>query len=217
MSEKKNRSFNSSDEKNAESFFRSKLKKNYHKTIKDKDTKFRDLDEESVKLTKLKARINFLKNNKDIKDDDFKTNIDDILSSEVKQNVIFKSKNVDETSKTILKGCKRRSEDRVKNLDDKFDEFGNIIKCFCVNNLSKTQSKYIVLKSFEINSQLYKFGKSIEISENVISFLLKNNLIRKLNKYEISKESNKPFHVKKTFGLSELKKSSLINKKKLNE
>ena len=83
--------------------------------------------------------------------------------------------------------------------------------------LTKTQSYFPCLDAFN----------KTNVTLNKWTTLKLDSRLTKVTSYEPNNyrglivdalgESNKPFHVKKTFGLSELKKSSLINKKKLNE
>lgn len=198
MTKKKN-SQTDNELKSAKHYFSKKLETDYKIDRSFNDAKFRDLDDESLKISKIKARIDVLR----------KQNVD--LDSN-----IIKGKGVKELNNTIKIDLKEEIKvtKSKKNLDKSGDYIFNYH--FVENN---QESLYIFcLKNFEINSKLIFSGNIIKIPKFLLIKLLKNQSVRLLNKYEIQQfKKGKSLKVENTIKLSEVKRSQLNNKKKLSE
>ncbi|MAY91240.1 MAG: hypothetical protein CMN00_08755 [Rickettsiales bacterium] len=179
------------DLKKAKNFFKNKLKNSKSSTTEIKEDSFRDLDDESIKISKLSARIDFLKSSlKQVKKDPPKT----IKSKKIKQ--------------------KKEIPDRVINSKKNKDVNGKYLKNFLMNNEIKSSESFVIASDFEINGKLFIAGNIHKLPENLIIELLNKKLIyKKDNIKDKFSDKNKTFFVKETFGLSETKRSSLRNKK----
>ena len=96
------------------------------------------------------------------------------------------------------------------------DNSGQYLKNFKFEDKVGQKIYIFCLKEFEINSKLIKSGTIIKIPKFLILNLLKLNLVRLLNKYEIQKfKKEKKLDISETIKLSEVKRSRLNNSKKL--
>ena len=185
--------------KNAKHYFSKKLEEDYKIDRSFNDAKFRDLDDESLKISKIKARIDVLR----------KQNID------LDNNVIKKkvTKECNDTIKIDLKeGIK------VSKSKNNLDKLGQFILNYQFQEDNQESLYIFCLKNFEINSKLIFSGNIIKIPKFLLIELLKNQSVRLLNKYEIQKfKKGKNLKVGNTIRLSEVKRSQLNNTKKLSE
>ncbi len=180
----------------AKNYYKKKIEQKPTRSIDSEDDKFRDLDSETLKISKLSARIDFLK------------------STLNKKKV---TKKIKKTNKVSEKK-KENPKDDIQIFSKKNkDVNGNPIINFLSND-SNLCDNFIILKDFEINSKLFIAGNINKLPSQLIKILkekklIKSNEIIKKNK----QEKTKTFFVKETFGLSEVKRSKLRNKKNLNE
>lgn len=183
----------SNDLSSAKNFFKKRLKESKQKPKDIIEKGFRDLDKETLKIGELSARI-------------------DILKQSLKKKPIFREK-----KRTYLKKEK-------KNLDDK--KFEKSKKNIDINGLPlrnyifkgdlNSNKECVVLIDFEINEKLYLSGNINKIPSEMIKILINDDVIKLKN--DIIKDKlikNNSFLVKETFGISEIKRSKLRNKKNL--
>ena len=184
-------------------YFSKKLDQKYIIDDEFENAKFRDLDDESLKISKIKARINTLR------------------SKERKVKEKIAEKNQDNLKEeNVTNNLKKSNEEKflihhsIKNLDLN----GNPILNFVLKDDYDDKIKMVVLNNFEINSSLYLSGQTIEIPKYLIIEMISRGIARLLNKHEIQKyKEGNTFKVDETFGLSELKKSKLNNNKKFSD
>lgn len=189
--------------KKAGDFFSKKLQKEYKIDEDFHKEKFRDLDNESLRISKIKARINFLR----AKENDNIKNLNEKSNEETKNH---DNENIYVKKDSIL----FEINDSKKNVDFK----NNPIKNFILKQDPIEKVKISALKDFEINSILIHSGKIVEVPKFLLLEFLSNGFGRLLNKHERKKFNNThSFKVQETFGLSELKKSRLNNDKKFSE
>ena len=186
----------------AKKFFSKKLKNKYQINKDFDDQKFRDLDNQELKISKIKARIDHLRRKEQPR------NKNDLI--------IKKKQNVTETIKKKDSFEENQSIEYSKSVKN-FDSQNIPINNFLLEIGDKETIKILVLRNFEINSEIMVSGKINNIPKVLIVNLLKMGLIRLLNKYEIQQFKNNSFKVKETINLSEIKRSKLINKKNINE
>lgn len=180
----------------AKNFYKKKILNKTNKSADSLGNNFRGLDDEIIKISKLSARIDVLK------------------SSLIKKNKIesnkLKNKSVNIPTK---KKYEKKSSPSIKNKD--------INGLPLINYLSKSinysQNNFVILKDFEINSKLFLCGNINKIPDDVIKILLNKKFIKSNEKTDKDVVFDKSFYVTKTFGLSEIKRSKLRNKRKLNE
>ena len=190
--------------KKAGKFFSKKLDEQYVIDDDFNNAKFRDLDDESLKISKIKARIDFLRNKENFE------------SSENKQDDNDDSIN-DQKELKVKEGFK--TEKFQINVSNKNLDSNNMpLQNFIFKSDDDKKVRVIMLANVEINSKLNKIGKIIEIPKFLLVEIITRGLGRLLNKYEIKKfQDCKTFKVKETFGLSEMKKAKLNNTKKLSD
>ena len=184
-------------------YFSKKLDQQYIIDDEFENAKFRDLDDESLKISKIKARINTLRSKE----------------GKVKEKIAEKNQdNLKEEN--VTNNLKKSNEEKflihhsIKNLDLN----GNPILKFVLKDDYDDKIKMVVLNNFEINSSLYLSGQTIEIPKYLIIEMISRGIARLLNKHEIQKYKEiDTFKVDETFGLSELKKSKLNNNKKFSD
>lgn len=184
-------------------YFSKKLDQQYIIDDEFENAKFRDLDDESLKISKIKARINTLRSKeKKVKEKITEKNQDNLKEENVTNNL------------------KKSNEEKflihhsIKNLDLN----GNPVFNFVLKDDNDDKIKMVVLNNFEINSSLYLSGQTIEIPKYLIIEMISRGIARLLNKHEIQKYKEiDTFKVDETFGLSELKKSKLNNNKKFSD
>lgn len=180
----------------AKNFFEKKLKKNNFNSDSLNKEKFRDLDDEATNLSKLSARINYLK--KSLK----------------KKNEVVKSKKAPKKLKTIKKVEVKPYEPSKKNKDVN----GKSIRNYFSDKSDLSPEKYVMLCDFEINGKLFIAGNINKMPSDIIKKLLSDNIIKsKIDSYNKISQTQNSFYVKKTFGLSEVKRSKLRNKKNFNK
>ena len=185
------------DLKKAKNFYKKKIQNKINKVSDAIGKNYRGLDDETVKISKLSARIDILKDSL-------------IKKNEIKPNKI-KKKIVNSSVKK--KKYERKSTPSIKNKDINGVPLINYIsksKCISKNN-------FVILKDFEINSKLFLSGNINKLPEDIIQMLLVKNIIKSIEKTSSSHNFNNRFFVKETFGLSEIKRSKLRNKKNFNE
>tara|TARA_A100001035_G_C27709100_1_gene466283 strand:+ start:54 stop:662 length:609 start_codon:yes stop_codon:yes gene_type:complete len=184
-------------------FFSKKLDQKYVIDDEFENAKFRDLDDESLKISKIKARINTLR------------------SKEKKVKVKITEKNQDKTNQESIKENLKQSNTEkfvINNSTKNLDSNSNPILNFLLKKDNDDKIKVVVLNNFEINSSLFLSGQTIEIPKYLIIEMISRGLARLLNKHEIQKyKESYTFTVNETFGLSELKKSKLNNNKKFSD
>ena len=184
-------------------YFSKKLDQQYIIDDEFENAKFRDLDDESLKISKIKARINTLRSKE----------------GKVKEKIAEKNQdNLKEEN--VTNNLKKSNEEKflihhsIKNLDLN----GNPVFNFVLKDDNDDKIKMVVLNNFEINSSLYLSGQTIEIPKYLIIEMISRGIARLLNKHEIQKYKEiDTFKVDETFGLSELKKSKLNNNKKFSD
>ena len=180
----------------AKNYYKKKIEQRPTRSIDSEDDKFRDLDSETLKISKLSARIDFLKstlNRKKVTKKIKKTNkVSEKKKEEPKDNIqIFSKKNKDVNGNPIINFLS----------DD--------------SNLSEN---FVILKDFEINSKLFIAGNINKLPSQLIKTLVEKKLIKSNEMIKNSKKAKtQTFFVKETFGLSEVKRSKLRNKKNFNE
>ncbi len=179
------------DLKRAKSFFKKKLTKNNRKdSLKEKN--FRDLDDETIKISKLSARIDFLK-------DSLKKKKTSKIKS-VKNKISQKKKNIE--------------PERYKESEKNKDINGIPIINYLTQFEELSTNSFVILKDIEINSKLYLAGNIHKLPNDLIIDLLKAGCIQQKNDAQnYKKEQQKSYFVKETFGLSEIRRSSLRNNK----
>jgi len=184
-------------------FFSKKLDQKYVIDDEFENAKFRDLDDESLKISKIKARINTLR------------------SKEKKVKVKITEKNQDKTNQESIKENLKQSNTEkfvINNSTKNLDSNSSPILNFLLKKDNDDKIKVVVLNNFEINSSLFLSGQTIEIPKYLIIEMISRGLARLLNKHEIQKyKESYTFTVNETFGLSELKKSKLNNNKKFSD
>ena len=181
------------DLKKAKNFFKKKLENQKSNSSGLKDQKFRAVDEETVKISKLSARIEFLK---------------DKLNKRKKKETV---KITNETLKKAKKVQKTRIFTKsIKNRDIN----GNPLLNFQSKFKEKNSNSYVIIKDFEINSKLFLAGNVNKLPNDIILELIEKGMIQKLGySSNHSQKDNGIFYVDKTFGLSETKRSKLRNTK----
>lgn len=185
-------------------FFSKKLDEQYVIDDDFKNAKFRDLDDESLKISKIKARIDFLRNKENLE------------SSEKKQDDNDESLN-DQNELKVKEGF-NTEKFQIKVSKNNLDSNNMPLQNFIFKSDDDKKVRVIMLANVEINSKLNKIGKIIEIPKFLLVEIITRGLGRLLNKYEIKKfQDYKTFKVKETFGLSEMKKAKLNNTKKLSD
>tara|TARA_Y100000813_G_scaffold194873_1_gene175854 strand:- start:70 stop:678 length:609 start_codon:yes stop_codon:yes gene_type:complete len=184
----------------AKRFFSKKLEVDYTIDKSFEESTFRDLDDENLKISKIKARIDVLR----------------------KKNKNLDSKNTGSYSAEKLEEYENTSNTNINdNLkifqsNTNVDNSGQYLKNFKFEDKVGQNIYIFCLKEFEINSKLIKSGTIIKIPKFLILNLLKLNLVRLLNKYEIQKfKKEKKLDISETIKLSEVKRSRLNNSKKL--
>ena len=184
-------------------YFSKKLDQKYVIDDEFENAKFRDLDDESLKISKIKARINTLR------------------SKEKKVKVKITEKNQDKTNQESIKENLKQSNTEkfvINNSTKNLDSNSSPILNFLLKKDNDDKIKVVVLNNFEINSSLFLSGQTIEIPKYLIIEMISRGLARLLNKHEIQKyKESYTFTVNETFGLSELKKSKLNNNKKFSD
>ena len=173
----------------AKSFFKKKLVKNDNISSSLTDDNYRDLDKETIKISKLSARIDFLK-------DSLKKKVAQTPKKQIKKKIKQEKKNI---AKKYELSKKHRDVD------------GKPIYNYLSNSNTLTTEKFVILKDFEVNSKLFISGNINKLPENLIIDLIEKKIIGQLSKYK--ENQKKSFFVKETFGLSEMKRSSLKNSK----
>ena len=187
----------SDDLKKAKNFYKKKFQNKINKVSDSIGKNYRGLDDETVKISKLSARIDILKDSL-------------IKKNEIKPNKT-KKKIVNVTVKK--KKYEKKSIPSIKNKDINGVPLINYIsKSRCIS-----QNNFVILKDFEINSKLFLSGNINKLPEDIIQMLLTKNFIKSIKKTSQSHIFDNSFYVKETFGLSEIKRSKLRNKKNLNE
>jgi hypothetical protein len=177
----------------AKSFFKKKLVRSDDISSSLQDDNYRDLDNETIKISKLSARIDFLK--------------DSLKKKKAKpQPKKLLKKNPQVEKKKIVKKFELSKKHKDIN--------GKPIHNYFSNSNIITTDKYVMLKDFEVNSKLYISGNVNKLPEDLIIDLIEKKIIGQLSKYENNNQNQrKSFFVKETFGLSETKRSSLKNSK----
>ena len=187
----------SDDLKKAKNFYKKKFQNKINKVSDSIGKNYRGLDDETVKISKLSARIDILKDSL-------------IKKNKIKPNKT-KKKIVNATVKN--KKYEKKSIPSIKNKDINGVPLINYIsKSRCIS-----QNNFVILKDFEINSKLFLSGNINKLPEDIIQMLLTKNFIKSIKKTSQSHIFDNSFYVKETFGLSEIKRSKLRNKKNLNE
>ena len=187
----------SDDLKKAKNFYKKKFQNKISKVSDSIGKNYRGLDDETVKISKLSARIDILKDSL-------------IKKNKIKPNKT-KKKIVNATVKN--KKYEKKSIPSIKNKDINGVPLINYIsKSRCIS-----QNNFVILKDFEINSKLFLSGNINKLPEDIIQMLLTKNFIKSIEKTSQSHIFDNSFYVKETFGLSEIKRSKLRNKKNLNE
>ena len=176
----------------AKNFFKKKLFKNDDISSSLTDDNYRDLDKETIKISKLSARIDFLK-------DSLKKKVTQTPKKQIK------NKTKQEKQKIVTK---YELSKKHKDVD------GKPICNFLSNSNILTIEKFVILKDFEVNSKLYISGNINKLPKNLIIDLIEKKIIGQLSRYKENEQNKKKsFFVKETFGLSEMKRSSLKNSK----
>lgn len=187
----------SDDLKKAKNFYKKKFQNKINKVSDSIGKNYRGLDDETVKISKLSARIDILKDSL-------------IKKNKIKPNKT-KKKIVNATVKN--KKYEKKSIPSIKNKDINGVPLINYIsKSRCIS-----QNNFVILKDFEINSKLFLSGNINKLPEDIIQMLLTKNFIKSIKKTSQSHIFDNSFYVKETFGLSEIKRSKLRNKKNFNE
>ena len=184
-------------------YFSKKLDQQYIIDDEFENAKFRDLDDESLKISKIKARINTLR------------------SKERKVKEKITEKNQDNLKEENITNNLRKSNEEkflIHHSTKNLDLNGNPILNFVLKDDYDDKIKMVVLNNFEFNSSLYLSGQTIEIPKYLIIEMISRGIARLLNKHEIQKYKEiDTFKVDETFGLSEVKKSKLNNNKKFSD
>ena len=184
-------------------YFSKKLDQKYIIDDEFENAKFRDLDDESLKISKIKARINTLRS----KEKKIKEKITEKNQDKTNQESVTENLKQSNTEKFVINYSTKNS-----------DSNSNPILNFLLKKDNDDKIKVVVLNNFEINSSLYLSGQTIEIPKYLIIEMISRGLARLLNKYEIQKyKESYTFKVNETFGISELKKSKLNNNKKFSD
>ena len=180
------------DVKKAKSFFKKKLDEDIKFTDSKRSENFRDLDDDTIKISKLSARIDFLKDSLRKKKPDKKV----------------KSKSLDKTfkKKKIIKNFTLSKKSKDIN--------GNPLKNYISKVNESDHDSYVILKDFEINSKLFIAGNINKLPKDLIIDLIENKMIENNDKVNQKQSIKKTFFVKETFGLSQIKRSKLRNTKK---
>ena len=187
----------SDDLKKAKNFYKKKFQNKINKVSDSIGKNYRGLDDETVKISKLSARIDILKDSL-------------IKKNKIKPNKT-KKKIVNATVKN--KKYEKKSIPSIKNKDINGVPLINYIsKSRCIS-----QNNFVILKDFEINSKLFLSGNINKLPEDIIQMLLTKNFIKSIEKTSQSHIFDNSFYVKEIFGLSEINRSKLRNKINLNE
>ena len=185
------------DLKKAKNFYKKKIQNKTNKISDPIGKNYRGLDDETIKISKLSARIDILKDSL-------------IKKNEIKPNKT-KKKIVSLTTKK--KKYEIKATPSIKNKDINGEPL--------INYISKSkfisQNNFVILKDFEINSKLFLSGNINKLPEDIIQMLLTKNIIKSIKKTSQNHIFDNSFYVKETFGLSEIKRSKLRNKKNFNE
>ena len=185
----------SDDLKKAKNFFEKKLKKNNFDNESLNKESFRGLDDEATNISKLAARIDYLK------------------KTLVKKKKVVSTKKKVKKVKIEKKTFQKKYEQSKKNTDIN----GQPIRNYYTKKLELASDKYIMLCNFEINGKLFIAGNLNKIPSEIVEQLLVDKIIK--NRVDLLNnhlQNKKSFFVKKTFGLSEIKRSKLRNKKNLD-
>jgi len=180
----------------AKNYYKKKIEQKPTRSIDSEDDKFRDLDGETLKISKLSARIDFLKSTLNRKK----------VAKKIKKKIKVSEKK------------KEKPKDTIQIFSEKNrDVNGNPIINFLSDDSNLTDN-FVILKDFEINSKLFIAGNINKIPSQLIKTLKEKKMIKSNEIIRSDKESKtKTFFVKETFGLSEVKRSKLRNKKNFNE
>ena len=180
----------------AKNYYKKKIEQRPTRSIDSEDDKFRDLDSETLKISKLSARIDFLKST---------LNRKKVTKKIKKRNKVSEKK-------------KEEPKDNIQIFSKKNkDVNGNPIINFLSDDLNLSEN-FVILKDFEINSKLFIAGNINKLPSQLVKILKEKKLIKSNEIIKNSKETNnQTFFVKETFGLSEVKRSKLRNKKNFNE
>ena len=180
----------------AKNYYKKKIEQKPTRSIDSDDDKFRDLDSETLKISKLSARIDFLKST---------LNRKKVTKKIKKRNKVSEKK-------------KEEPKDNIQIFSKKNkDVNGNPIINFLSDDLNLSEN-FVILKDFEINSKLFIAGNINKLPSQLVKILKEKKLIKSNEIIKNSKETNnQTFFVKETFGLSEVKRSKLRNKKNFNE
>ena len=185
------------DLKKAKNFYKKKIQNKINKISDPIGKNYRGLDDETIKISKLSARIDILKDSL-------------IKKNEIKPNKT-KKKTVSLTTKK--KKNEIKATPSIKNKDINGEPL--------INYISKSkfisQNNFVILKDFEINSKLFLSGNINKLPEDITQMLLTKNIIKSIKKTSQNHIFDNSFYVKETFGLSEIKRSKLRNKKNFNE
>lgn len=178
----------------AKNFFKKKMEKNLKHDSDSEKQKFRNFDDETIKISKLSARIDLLKDSLRKKE---------IKTQKVKSESLKKKKIISKKQNIFIPSTKNK------------DINGKPIRNYIMDMLDEERAECVIMKDFEINQKLYLSGNINNIPINVINILINEKMIRSLNeKIACEIKSKKSYFVKKTFGISELKRSKLRNNKK---
>ena len=180
----------------AKKYYKKKIEQRPTRSIDSEDDKFRYLDSETLKISKLSARIDFLKST---------LNRKKVTKKIKKRNKVSEKK-------------KEEPKDNIQIFSKKNkDVNGNPIINFLSDDLNLSEN-FVILKDFEINSKLFIAGNINKLPSQLVKILKEKKLIKSNEIIKNSKETNnQTFFVKETFGLSEVKRSKLRNKKNFNE
>lgn len=183
----------SNDLSSAKNFFKKRLKESKQKPKDIIEKGFRDLDKETLKIGELSARI-------------------DILKQSLKKKPISREK-----KKTYLKKEKKNLDDiKFEKSKKNIDINGLPLRNYIFKGDLNSNKECVVLTDFEINEKLYLSGNINKIPSEMIKILINDDVIKLKN--DIIKDKlikNNSFLVKETFGISEIKRSKLRNKKNL--
>ena len=135
----------------------------------------------------------------------------DFLKDSLKKKKTLKTKS--EKQKTSLRK-KNIEPERYKKSEKNRDINGIPIINYLTQFEELTTNSFIILKDIEINSKLYLAGNIHKLPNDLIVDLLKAGCIQQKNDTQnYKKEPQKSYFVKETFGLSEIRRSSLRNNK----
>ncbi len=180
----------------AKNYYKKKIERMPTRSIDSDDDKFRDLDSETLKISKLSARIDFLKST--------------LNKKKVAKNI--------KKRKSIFQKKKEKTKEYIETFSKKNKDINGKPIINFLSSDSKLCENFVILKDFEINSKLFIAGNINKLPSKLIKmlkdkkFIKSNEIIN--NKIETDATT---FFVKETFGLSEVKRSKLRNKKNFNE